>query len=51
PNETIRIALQSSSGYTLGGTTSATGTIRNDDSNSANSLVAMINPEIGMSII
>ncbi|ELR98491.1 hypothetical protein [Gloeocapsa sp. PCC 73106] len=49
-NETIRIALQSSSGYNLGGTTSATGTIRNDDSNSANSLVALINPEIGVSI-
>ncbi|ELS00044.1 Calx-beta domain-containing protein [Gloeocapsa sp. PCC 73106] len=50
PNETIRIALQSSSAYTLGGTTSGTGTIRNDDSNSANSLVALINPEIGMGI-
>ncbi|ELS00213.1 Calx-beta domain-containing protein [Gloeocapsa sp. PCC 73106] len=49
-NETIRIALQSSSAYTLGGTTSGTGTIRNDDSHSANSLVALINPEIGMSI-
>ncbi|ELR99104.1 DUF4347 domain-containing protein [Gloeocapsa sp. PCC 73106] len=49
PDETLRLALISGTGYTLAGTTSATGTIRNDDT-SANRLLALINPEIGMSI-
>ncbi|ELR96933.1 choice-of-anchor Q domain-containing protein [Gloeocapsa sp. PCC 73106] len=41
PNETIRLALVNGTGYTISGSTSATGTIINDDA-SNNSLMSII---------